>query len=465
MFLRDAHRTVTFEQLHEQALMLRSERTSLDSKRDTDPPAAASVNRAASSHALSDGTTSHATTDATTIHTFVDLETATSIAVRYLANLPSILVPTTSPFPHLFPPSSPNPSLSASLPRSILNPQSLVLLSTSGSTGRPKWVAYTRNHILAAAAASEAAMRPSSGSAWLLNLPLHHAGGLGILLRSLVWGTSVHVIDRRDATSIVETLEAYPDIDTLSLVPSQLHDILELVGPDRLRHLRNILIGAGSLSERDLDIVNRHKLPVRQSYGMTETLGHFCLTSRACEASIGFRTCGRPLPKNELKVVGDDGQTLSDGRIGHIWIRGPQVIADYAEPDPSKFIDGWFHTGDYGYIENDELIFVARRTDMIKSGGENVIAVRVESVLKELPYIADCAVIGIDDPRWGQRVHACISVQTDADINIESLRNDLRNTLLPFEIPRSLSIHESIPRNAMGKLQRELLIVENPDII
>jgi acyl-CoA synthetase (AMP-forming)/AMP-acid ligase II len=164
-------------------------------------------------------------------------------------------------------------------------------------------------------------------------------------------------------------------------------------------------------------------------------------------------------------VVGDDGQPQNDGHVGHIWIRGPQVITEYAEPDPSKFDGGWFRTGDYGYLEDGELFFVARRTDMIKSGGENVIAVRVESALREIPYIVDCAVIGIDDPRWGQRVHACISVKKDVDVNIESLRYDLRKTLLPFELPRSLSIHEFIPRNSMGKLQRELLVVENPDII
>lgn len=386
----------------------------------------------------------------------VNLDTASSILSLYLNHIP--FVPLN---PLLNPQSSPQSTLLSSIP----NPQSSILLSTSGSTGKPKWVGYTRAQIHAAAASSQAAMRPPSGAPWLLNLPLHHAGGLGILLRSLIWRTPVHISDRRDAASILETLEAFPDISTISLVPTQLHDILALAGPLPLRRLNNILVGAGSLSENDLETVNRHKLPVRQSYGMTETLGHFCVTNRASEAPIGFRACGNPLPGNELTVVGDDGHPLPEGHVGHIWIRGTQVISDYAEPDPSKFDGGWFHTGDYGYLENGELVFVARRTDMVKTGGENVIAARVESAVKDLPYIIDCAIIALDDPRWGQRVHACISLHPNSDVNLESLRNDLRNKLLPFELPRSLSIHAHIPRNSMGKLQREDLFVENPEIL
>jgi len=435
MFLRDAHRMITFDELRDRAIAIRSEYAILGSKEINESNRPAELNA---------------------ITAQVDLDTAATIATHWLASIPILL---------LNPQSSPHPTPPSSLLTSILNPQPSILLTTSGSTGRPKLVPYSHSQILAAARASEAAMRPSNGDAWLLNLPLHHAGGLGILLRSMVWRSAVHVSDRRDAEEILRTITDFRDIDTVSLVPTQLHDILHAGGADRLRTLKNILIGAGSLSEHDLELVNTHRLPVRQSYGMTETLGHFCLTERACDTPIAFRSCGHPLPSNELKVVGDDGEALTDGHVGHIMIRGVQVISDYAEPDPSKFSDGWFRTGDYGYHSDGELFFVARRTDMIKTGGENVIAVRVESAIKDLPYVADCAVIGIDDARWGQRVHACVELGNDTYINLETLRNDLRNSLLAFELPRSFSIHDSIPRNSMGKLQRELLIVENPEFL
>jgi O-succinylbenzoic acid--CoA ligase len=439
MFLRDAHRMITFDDLSDRAIAIRSEYAILrsDEINESNRPAELKV-----------------------VMAHIDLDTAATIATHWLASIPILL---------LNPQSSPHPTPPSSPLTSILNPQSSILTSitlpTSGSTGRPKWVSYSHSQILAAAGASEAAMRPSNGAAWLLNLPLHHAGGLGIILRSMVWRSAVHVSDRRDAEGILRTITDFRDIDTVSLVPTQLHDIIDAGGADRLRALKNILIGAGSLSEHDLDIVNRHKLPVRQSYGMTETIGHFCLTERACDTQIAFRSCGSPLPSNELKVVGDDGEALADGHVGHIMIRGGQVISDYAEPDPSKFEDGWFRTGDYGYLTDGELFFMARRTDMIKTGGENVIAVRVESAIKELSCVADCAVIGIDDARWGQRVHACVELENDTNINLETLRNDLRNSLLAFELPRSFSIHDSIPRNTMGKLQRELLIVESPEIL
>jgi O-succinylbenzoic acid--CoA ligase len=446
MFLRDTKIAITFQELQERAEMFRSNNVATDTAtievEDTRPAPIA-------------------------IRASVDLETAASIAYHWFIHHQTILILGTHSSPDPISLSSPDPiSLSSPDPSpftspltSILNPQSLILLSTSGTTGKPKWIAYTRGQILAAAAASEAAMRPSAGSSWLLNLPLHHTGGLGILLRSLVWGTNVHISDRRDAEGILKTITDYVDIDTVSMVPTQLHDILLAGGADRLRRLRNILIGAGSLSEYDHELVHRHKLPVRQSYGMTETLGHFCLTERASDQPIGFQSCGRPLAGNELSVVDDQGNALPDGNVGHIFIRGAQVISDYAEPDPSKFENGWFRTGDYGYLTDGEMYFVARRTDMIKSGGENVIAMRVESAVKELPYIVDCAVIGMDDLRWGQRVHACISIQEGAIVDIVSLRNDLRITLLPFELPHSMSIHNAIPRNTMGKLQRELLNV------
>jgi o-succinylbenzoate---CoA ligase len=446
MFLRDAHRMITFDELQDRVI---------DIHRESAIPGSNEINA------------SDRPADLKAISAHMDLDTAATIATHWLASIPILLLnPQSSPHP------PPQPSIltsvlnpQSSLLTTVLNPQPSILLPTSGSTGRPKWVAYTRQQILAAAAASQNAMRPSNGAAWLLNLPLHHAGGLGIILRSLVWRSAVHVSDRKDAEGILRTITDFRDIDTVSLVPTQLYDILDAGGANRLRALKNILIGAGSLSEHDLDIVNRHKLPVRQSYGMTETIGHFCLTERACDTPIAFRSCGHPLPTNELKVVGDDGEALADGHVGHIMIRGVQVISDYAEPDPSKFSDGWFRTGDYGYLSDGELFFVARRTDMIKTGGENVISVRVESAIKELPYVADCAVIGVDDSRWGQRVHACVELGNDTYINLETLRNDLRNALFAFELPRSFSIHDTIPKNSMGKLQRELLIVTDPEIL
>lgn len=435
MFLRDAQKTIMFQELQERAVTFRTSNTALE--------VATTENDDMRSAPLA-------------IRASVDLETAASIAYSWFVRQQTILI--------LNPHTSPDSSPSASPITSIHNPKSSILLPTSGSTGKPKWVAYVLEQVLAAAAASEAAMRPSIGATWLLNLPLHHAGGLGILLRSLVWGTGVHISNRKDAEGILQTITDFPDIDTLSMVPTQLHDILLAGGANRLRNLHNILIGAGSLSEHDLELVNRHKLPVRQSYGMTETIGHFSLTDRACDQPIGFRSCGHPLPGNELKVIGDEGQILPDGRIGHILIRGAQVMTDYVEPDLATFEHGWFRTGDYGYLTDGKMYFVARRTDMIKTAGENVIAIRVESALRELPYIVDCAVIGIDDPRWGQRVHACVSIQEGIAHNIESLRKDLYKSLQHYELPRSMSIHNSIPRNTIGKLQRDLLNVINPDI-
>jgi len=334
-----------------------------------------------------------------------------------------------------------------------------LILSTSGSTGSPKQVVFKRKQLISAAQSSQQFMQPASGNSWLLNLPLNHVGGLGILIRCLIWKSTVWFSNTKNTHEIAQILRDHPTIDTISLVPTQLHRLLADGFIDPLSKLNTILIGAGSVSDGDLDVINQHKLPVRQSFGMTETFGHFTLSDSASTSPLSASNCGKPLHGNEILIRDDDGKPVSQGTSGYLWIHGDQLFDHYLRSNISFFDDGWFQTGDFGYIDKEgHFFFEARRTDIIKSGGESVNTVRVSRALREIFDIADAIAIGLNDEEWGQRVHACLVSSSDHSYSIADIRNTLRKNLKPHELPKSISWHSSIPRNAMGKTDLTALL-------
>ena len=336
-----------------------------------------------------------------------------------------------------------------------------LILSTSGSTGSPKEVVFKRKQLIAAAESSQQFMQPATGNSWLLNLPLNHAGGLGILIRCLIWKSSVWFSNTKNTHDIAQLLRDHPTIDTISLVPTQLHRLLVDGFIDPLSKLKTILIGAGSVSDGDLAIINKHKLPVRQSFGMTETFGHFTLSDSASYIPLSVSNCGKPLHDNEIQIRDDNGKPVSPSTSGYLWIQGDQLFDHYLGSNTSLFDDGWFQTSDFGYIdEKGHFFFEARRTDIIKTGGESVNAVLVNQALKDLDGIDDAFAIGLSDDEWGQRVHACLVSQSAKQYTLDELRLALRNQLKPYELPRSISWHSSIPRNAMGKMDLTALLLQ-----
>jgi O-succinylbenzoic acid--CoA ligase len=327
-----------------------------------------------------------------------------------------------------------------------------VMLATSGSTGEPKWLGFNQAQLQAAAEASKQALKPSPDGAWLLNLPLNHVGGLGILVRSLLWDTPIVVDARKDPESILELLREYPQIEHLSLVPTQLHRILEAGGAKDLASLSNILVGAGSLSKADLEIVNRYRLPVRQSYGMTETFGHVTVSPKASEFPLHISDCGKPLPGIELITKNGDSGTSEATKEGTIWLKGAQIAKYYIGQSTSSQ-DDWFNTNDIGYLSpKGSLVFVGRTQHIIKSGGYSIPATKVEESIRQFENIQDVAVIGVEDSEWGERVHACIEVKTDAPLDVVALNTFLRDHLSGAEVPKTLSIHKEFPRSTLGKI-------------
>jgi O-succinylbenzoic acid--CoA ligase len=311
------------------------------------------------------------------------------------------------------------------------------VLLTSGTTGEPKPVVLAQENHEASAIASAWNLGVEPGDRWLCVLPLHHVGGLAILWRSVIYGTTVVLHERFDAALAVAAIEG-GEVTLASLVPTMLRRMREagLAGPGRLRA---VLLGGGPVPRDLLEWSAETGLPVLQTYGMTETASQIA-TLRADEALHHHGSAGRPLLGVELRI-GDGGEILA---------RGPMVAASALDDD------GWLHTRDRGRLDEDGFLHVeGRLDDVIVTGGENVMAGEVEEALMAHPAVADAAVAGRPDPEWGQAVIAWVVLATHAPES--ELAEHCRRLLAPHKVPKSFVRVDELPRNAAGKVVRREL--------
>jgi o-succinylbenzoate---CoA ligase len=301
------------------------------------------------------------------------------------------------------------------------------VVHTSGTTGEPKPVALTFENHAASAAASADALGVDTADRWLCPLPLHHVGGLGVLIRCAINRTTAVLHERFDARRVKRTLES-GEVTLASLVPTMLVRLHE-AGLGKAPGLRTIALGGGPIPPGLLDWAARTGIPVTPVYGMTETCSQVVAGSP-----------GRPLRGVELRI----------GAGGEILVRGPMVAPRELGPD------GWLHTGDLGRLDEQGRLHVeGRLKELIVSGGENVAPLEVERALLAHPDVADAAVVGRPDPEWGEAVTAFVVPRRSADP--EELRAWCRGRLAPQKVPKRIEIVRSLPRNLAGKLVRARL--------
>jgi fatty-acyl-CoA synthase len=181
----------------------------------------------------------------------------------------------------------------------------------------------------------------------------------------------------------------------------------------------------------------------------------------AADAMRKVGSAGKPFLHTEVRIVDDNGQDIRAGEIGELWTRGPNITPGYwNKPDAteSAFHEGWLKTGDAAHIDQEGFIYIVDRwKDMYISGGENVYPAEVENVLHQLPQVADAAVIGVPDPRWGEVGKAILVVKPDQELSTEQVIAHCIANLAKFKVPQSVEFVEILPRNATGKvLKREL---------
>jgi len=331
------------------------------------------------------------------------------------------------------------------------------LVCTSGTTGVPTAIALTHANHHTSAVAAAARLDYRTGQRWLAVLPLHHVGGLAVLLRAAIVGAEVVLLRDFDARLVSQALSS-GDLAHASLVPTMLHRLLPcLEAPGLLTGARScrFLVGGAALTPELAAGAHALGLDVRATYGMTETASQVATSERG-ELVEHPGTSGRALDGIELRV----GATDRDG-FGELFVRGPQVAAaafDAAATRRELLREGWLHTGDVARIDRCGRLFVgSRRVDLIVSGGENVRPEEVERVLEAHPAVAEAGVYGTPDIEWGERVAALVVPRDCARIDVDELAAWCRARLAAHKLPRIIEIAAALPRTSSGKLQRRKL--------
>ena len=349
-----------------------------------------------------------------------------------------------------------------------------LILSTSGTTGRPKGVVLTHGNLEAQTTSLRSAWGWSEEDRILLTLPLHHVHGIvNVLLCALRSGARCDVLPGFDAEAVWERfarggLTLYMAVPTVYRRLIQAWEVAD--DPTRARWsrgaatLRLMVSGSAALPVPTLERweeITGHRLLER--YGMTE-IGMALSNPLEGERRAGH--VGRPLPGVEARLVDQDGRTVPPGEAGTIQVRGPGVFPEYwrrAEATRAAFTaDGWFHTGDRAVVQEEAWRILGRESvDILKSGGEKISALEVEDVLRGDAEVEDCAVVGVPDPEWGERVCAAVVLRAGSAPDGEvapRLRARARSHLAPWKVPKEVRVLEELPRNAMGKVQKPTLV-------
>ena len=338
-----------------------------------------------------------------------------------------------------------------------------LLVYTSGTTGRPKGALHTQAGLYWNAQAS-IAMHDFTGADTVLSvLPLFHVGGLCIqTLPALYAGARVILHPRFDPGQWLAAVAGQRPTVSL-MVPATMRAVVE--HPDwaatDLSSLR--MLGAGSSTIPDSLIAAFHArgVPVCQIYGATET-GPVSIVLRAEEAYAHAGAAGRPALGCAIRLVDADGGTDIEGpgRVGEVWVRGPNVMRGYwRDPENPAFIDGWFRTGDLARRDAEGYYtIVGRSKDMIISGGENIYPAEIENVLAGIPDIVEAAVIGVPDPRWGEVPVAVVVLRQGSTLTEAGIRAHFDGALARFKHPRRMVFRATLPKSALGKVQKPALI-------
>lgn len=341
-----------------------------------------------------------------------------------------------------------------------------MILYTSGTTNKAKGVVTTHDNIAAQITTLVSAWEWSADDHIVLCLPLHHVHGIINVLSCALWsGATCDMLPRFDANVIWDRV-ANGRVTVFMAVPTVYHKLIaawEAASPERratlsnaCQRLRLMVSGSAALPVTTLERwheISGHVLLER--YGMTE-IG--MALSNPLHGTRVSGSVGTPLPGVQVRLVDDCGAEVASGAAGEIEVRGASVFKEYwgrRDETRAAFHDEWFRTGDVAVVENGVYRILGRKSiDIIKTGGHKVSALEIEEVLRGHPAIEECAVVGVADPEWGERVGVMVVLRQGNVLDVSTLRSWAKERLAPHKIPSLLLVAEALPRNSMGKVTK-----------
>ncbi len=353
-------------------------------------------------------------------------------------------------------------------PAIVVEPNDVaVQLYTSGTTGRPK--GFQLGHYSFFAVAKEWTRQGQNWLNWqqtdksLLVVPFFHIGGLWWAIRGFVAAAENILLPAFNPIEVLEVIEKYR-ITKAAMVPAMIQVVLcEPQCPETdFSSLEYLLYGGSPIAESLLkEAMKTFSCDFVQIYGMTET-GNcaVCLPAEAHTSSNTnlLKSAGKPFPGVSVAIVDGEGKELPPSQIGEIWLKSPANMIGYwklPEATAKTLRDGWIHTGDAGYCDNEDYIYICDRLkDMICYAGENVYPAEIENILSEHPAIAEVGVIGVPDEDFGESIKAIVVLKAGMEAKALNIINFVRGKLADFKLPRSVEFVQSLPRTPSGKVQK-----------
>ncbi|MGE0215233.1 class I adenylate-forming enzyme family protein [Mycolicibacterium sp.] len=349
-----------------------------------------------------------------------------------------------------------------------------VVLFTSGTTSKPKAVELTHANLTSYITGTVEFAAAEPQDAALICVPPYHIAGVSAALSNLYAGRKMVYLRHFDARQWVR-LAADEGVTSATVVPTMLDRIVAVLEADNttLPTLRTLAYGG---SKVPLPLVRRalSLLPdvgFVNAYGLTETSSTIAvltpadhraaLTATDETAARRLGSVGQPVPGIEIQIRAEDGTVLGPGQTGELYVRGEQVSGRYTDIGSVLDDQGWFPTRDVAHVDGEGYLFIGGRSDdTIIRGGENIAPAEIEDVLVEHPHVRDCAVVGVDDPEWGQIIVAVVVAQPGTHPDVEEVRGHVRAGLRGSRTPDRVVFRDELPTNATGKVLRRQLVDE-----
>jgi O-succinylbenzoic acid--CoA ligase len=326
------------------------------------------------------------------------------------------------------------------------NNDTAVIIFTSGSSGKPKAVMLSFENLMQSALIGNKVLEINSKDRLLASLPFYHIGGFSIIIRTLMFGSSLLIPNSLSGNDLIESLKLFKPTIT-SLVSNQLKKLVdEKITPPK--ELRLILLGGGFFSKGLILKAVSQGWKTAKVYGSTET-SSFITFMNFEESKIRPAASGKAISPNRILITDQ----------GEIAILSPSLMKGYynnKDEDVLKLKDGFFYTGDIGYVDNEGYLYIkAKRNDLIVSGGENINPIEVEKQILTHPKVIEVSVVGVEDKEWGQIVSAAVILKENENLTEDELKTFLKKKTASFKIPKQIIFVNNLPKTELGKVQRE----------